>query len=113
MTYRRGFTPMYRCVRAPAKGSSEPRRYIRLTSDAGWGCMIRVGQMLLATALKRHQAVGGEGTAVCTAGSSSSSEDDAAGTAARGPAESGGLARKGASDSSTSSTCTGADACGS
>lgn len=55
MTYREGFSPMYRCVRPPAAGSDEPRRYIRLTSDAGWGCMIRVGQMLLAAALRRHQ----------------------------------------------------------
>eukprot|EP00931_Biecheleriopsis_adriatica_P117377 TRINITY_DN928_c0_g3_i1.p1 TRINITY_DN928_c0_g3~~TRINITY_DN928_c0_g3_i1.p1 ORF type:complete len:751 (-),score=190.42 TRINITY_DN928_c0_g3_i1:50-2302(-) len=55
MTYRKGFTPMYRCVRtATSAGPVASRRYIRLTSDAGWGCMIRVGQMLLATALKRH-----------------------------------------------------------
>jgi hypothetical protein len=53
MTYRKGFAPMYRCVRNPS--ADEQAKYIRLTSDAGWGCMIRVGQMLLATALKRHQ----------------------------------------------------------
>lgn len=56
MTYRKGFAPMYRCVRKPATNSADERkRYIRLTSDAGWGCMIRVGQMLLATALRRHR----------------------------------------------------------
>jgi hypothetical protein len=49
MTYRRGFEPMYRC------GDDSRRQYIKLTSDAGWGCMIRVGQMMLATALKRHR----------------------------------------------------------
>mmetsp|Transcript_87392 Transcript_87392/g.154989 ORF Transcript_87392/g.154989 Transcript_87392/m.154989 type:complete len:705 (-) Transcript_87392:95-2209(-) len=58
MTYRKGFAPMYRCVRMPnGTGSDGQRRYIRLTSDAGWGCMIRVGQMLLATALKRHHGL--------------------------------------------------------
>jgi len=54
MTYRKGFTPMYRPVRGSSVNSDERQRYIRLTSDAGWGCMIRVGQMLLATVLKRH-----------------------------------------------------------
>lgn len=57
MTYRKGFAPMYRCVE-PTAGSDEQPRYIRLTSDAGWGCMIRVGQMLLATTLKRHYGQG-------------------------------------------------------
>mmetsp|Transcript_40123 Transcript_40123/g.114690 ORF Transcript_40123/g.114690 Transcript_40123/m.114690 type:complete len:762 (-) Transcript_40123:348-2633(-) len=61
MTYRKGFAPMYRCVRTPAAGSDERGRHIRLTSDAGWGCMIRVGQMLLATVLKRHLGIGAPG----------------------------------------------------
>lgn len=53
MTYRKGFAPMLRCVASPSAMNEQPQ-YIRLTSDAGWGCMIRVGQMLLATTLKRH-----------------------------------------------------------
>jgi len=53
MTYRKGFAPMYRCVRTASASSEERAQYIRLTSDAGWGCMIRVGQMLLAATLKR------------------------------------------------------------
>lgn len=56
MTYRRGFAPMYRRACKPSDGAGKCM-YIRLTSDAGWGCMIRVGQMLLATALKRHANV--------------------------------------------------------
>lgn len=50
MTYRKGFAPMYR----PVSVCPDRQQYVRLTSDAGWGCMIRVGQMLLATALRRH-----------------------------------------------------------
>lgn len=38
-TYRKGFSPLY--------GSKS-------TTDAGWGCMIRTGQMLLHEALLRH-----------------------------------------------------------
>lgn len=55
MTYREGFAPMYRPVYL--HGADErTQQYVQLTSDAGWGCMIRVGQMLLITALKRHQS---------------------------------------------------------
>lgn len=50
MTYRKGFVPMYRRVRQEGVP-----QYIRLTSDAGWGCMIRVGQMLVAAAIQRHR----------------------------------------------------------
>ena len=39
-TYRRG-------IERPLKNSQE-------TSDAGWGCMLRTGQMLLFQALQRH-----------------------------------------------------------
>ena len=46
--YRAGFAPMYRQL------DGDPPSYVKLTSDAGWGCMIRVGQMMLLAALKRH-----------------------------------------------------------
>lgn len=39
-TYRKGFT----------KGLCNTK----ITSDAGWGCMIRTGQMLVHEALRRH-----------------------------------------------------------
>jgi len=77
MTYRQGFAPMYRILKTPAESGKDARqRYIRLTSDAGWGCMIRVGQMLLATALKRHRehsAGPGRGGGLLSPSSSSSS----------------------------------------
>jgi len=41
MTYRSGFMPL---------GSGE----VQLKSDAGWGCTLRVAQMLLAEALRRQ-----------------------------------------------------------
>lgn len=43
MTYRKNFPPLL-----PEFFDSD---YI---SDAGWGCMLRVAQMMLAEALKRH-----------------------------------------------------------
>jgi hypothetical protein len=49
-TYREGFLPMYRRV----EGTED---HIKISSDAGWGCMIRVGQMLLIRALMRHHGI--------------------------------------------------------
>jgi cysteine protease ATG4 len=49
-TYREGFLPMYRRV----EGTED---HIKITSDAGWGCMIRVGQMVLMRALMRHHGI--------------------------------------------------------
>ena len=45
MTYRKSFTSIIR----PAIPKEEHHK-----SDAGWGCMLRSGQMLLANSLARH-----------------------------------------------------------
>ena len=47
-TYRKGFAP----IDAVPGGSGRGRK--ALTSDTGWGCMVRTGQMMLAEALRRH-----------------------------------------------------------
>ena len=47
ITYRSDFPAMYRKL-------EDSDSFVKLTSDAGWGCMIRVGQMMLLTALKKH-----------------------------------------------------------
>eukprot|EP00397_Hematodinium_sp_SG-2012_P005261 GEMP01005279.1.p1 GENE.GEMP01005279.1~~GEMP01005279.1.p1 ORF type:complete len:896 (+),score=118.73 GEMP01005279.1:36-2690(+) len=49
MTYRQGFASMYRQV--------APQEHITLTGDAGWGCMIRVAQMMIALALRRTSSL--------------------------------------------------------
>jgi cysteine protease ATG4 len=41
-TYRKGFEPL--CG-------------TKITTDAGWGCMIRTGQMMLSEALRQHKRV--------------------------------------------------------
>jgi cysteine protease ATG4 len=45
VTYRSGFNPVFRF--------ESEGRFKELTSDSGWGCTIRAGQMLLLTALMR------------------------------------------------------------
>eukprot|EP00743_Colponemidia_sp_Colp-15_P006732 GILK01007259.1.p1 GENE.GILK01007259.1~~GILK01007259.1.p1 ORF type:complete len:729 (+),score=73.97 GILK01007259.1:176-2362(+) len=47
-TYRKRFEPLKSISASQVESSSG------LTTDAGWGCMIRTGQMILAQALKRH-----------------------------------------------------------
>lgn len=42
MTYRKGFAPLL----------IEKNKVAKLTSDAGWGCVIRCTQMLLANTLR-------------------------------------------------------------
>lgn len=43
LTYRRNFTPLL----------IEQKQHPNLTSDAGWGCVIRCTQMLIANCLKQ------------------------------------------------------------
>ena len=50
-TYRCGFAPLLNHENRP-RGESGPA----FTSDAGWGCMVRTGQMMLAETLRRHWA---------------------------------------------------------
>jgi len=44
MTYRKGFSPLL----------IEKNKVANLTSDSGWGCVIRCTQMLFATAFQKH-----------------------------------------------------------
>jgi cysteine protease ATG4 len=50
-TYRYGFPPL---ALTTEQGMNSSTRSPAITSDAGWGCMLRSGQMLLATALLHH-----------------------------------------------------------
>jgi cysteine protease ATG4 len=50
-TYRCGFAPIHDVK----DGECNDRAF---TSDAGWGCMIRTGQMMLAETLRRHWNAG-------------------------------------------------------
>ncbi|KAL4445539.1 hypothetical protein ABPG74_004613 [Tetrahymena malaccensis] len=47
-TYRKNFMPLIK----DKKNGLDPS--INLTTDAGWGCMIRAGQMIFAQTIKRH-----------------------------------------------------------
>ena len=51
-SYKRNFPPLYDSEEKGEKKEDDSRRFI--TSDIGWGCMIRCGQMILYTALRRH-----------------------------------------------------------
>ena len=48
LTYRRNFAPLL----------VEKNKVPKLTTDAGWGCVIRCTQMLLANSLQSLVAVG-------------------------------------------------------
>ncbi len=52
MTYRKNFMPLLEGQVLPPAMSH--RKLKHKTTDAGWGCMIRAGQMIVATALLRH-----------------------------------------------------------
>ncbi|CAD7960830.1 unnamed protein product, partial [Amoebophrya sp. A25] len=45
-TYRKNFAPLYR--------EYSEDSIVAVETDAGWGCMIRVGQMLLANLMQRE-----------------------------------------------------------
>ena len=54
ITYRRGFPPIASDAdRTGGSGDAVSTAY-QYTTDAGWGCTLRVGQMLLANALSFH-----------------------------------------------------------
>ena len=56
LTYRKGFCPLLEGQVLPPAISH--RKLKHKTTDAGWGCMIRAGQMILANALIRHRFCG-------------------------------------------------------
>ena len=46
MTYRTGFSPLLKGIK-----SYSEKEY---NNDQGWGCMIRVGQNMMAEILRKH-----------------------------------------------------------